>query len=798
MKRLIQLILYLFLFATFLHAQEQADVSVPLEFPGLSEVIPRSSQLSSQVLKIEESLAGFQDTSLLEVKIQEARNELDLSILKLAEMGDLAAWNPDRLLAFRERIIGNEHLVQKQLNALSERLAKLEDIRKEWSGNSLFWKDWLNVLRDQKVEIPEDTFKKVQKTISGLLDSVSKASAPLITLQKEVILQKEEIHKQLNTIDPILAELRKQIFRKTSRSFASKEYYVQFTPELWAATKKGFAAAMEMDPGFFSRKSWLIAVQILAAFTIAIFIRRHRMISKGTPEWQFILFHPWATGIFVALSGFSGLYETPPSLWRLFLWVLAAVSSSVLISGLVKNPRKRLIVYALASLFVISLTLQIFSLPVPLYRLYVALISLVGVPLLLVMSRLSVRAQQGRVTGFAAALRIGALVLLIIFVTQFAGYSSLSFRLIEASVTTVFLGLFAAMIIRLGQGGIDFLYNHPMMTRKRISRGLGKELTARLKNMFRILVIVYTALYLLLVWGVYDSVKEAWTHLTGISISMGQVKVTLGMVLLAGLVLYVSILISLAIRSFLETEVFPRKKFDRGVRDSINKLLHYSLILIGFLLALTLSGIELRNFAVLAGAFGIGIGFGLQNIVNNFISGLILLFERPIKVGDILVLGEDWGVVKNIGLRSTVVETFDQSEIIVPNSQIISEKVTNWTLSTSISRVVIPVGVAYGSDVPRVLRILMDAAENHPLTLPDPKPSAIFMGFGNSSLDFELRLWIGDVAQRLNVKSEMLQTIDSCFREEGVEIPFPQRDLHLRSADDKFINKLGKSGLTGE
>ncbi|MEJ2699313.1 MAG: mechanosensitive ion channel, partial [Desulfuromonadales bacterium] len=178
--------------------------------------------------------------------------------------------------------------------------------------------------------------------------------------------------------------------------------------------------------------------------------------------------------------------------------------------------------------------------------------------------------------------------------------------------------------------------------------------------------------------------------------------------------------------------------FDRGVRDSIKKLLHYSFVLFGFLLAMSLAGVELRNFAVLAGAFGIGIGFGLQNIVNNFVSGLILLFERPIKVGDLVVLDNEWGSVRKIGLRSTVVTTVEESEIIVPNSLLVSEKVTNWSLTSSLCRVAVPVGVAYGSNVPLVLKILSEVREKVADIMADPPPSfrGQLSGFRASGLDF--------------------------------------------------------------
>jgi small-conductance mechanosensitive channel len=410
------------------------------------------------------------------------------------------------------------------------------------------------------------------------------------------------------------------------------------------------------------------------------------------------------------------------------------------------------------------------------------------------------RKREGQLTGFAVALRFGAVILLVSFLAQFGGYSTISFRLIDSSLKTVFLGLFAAMTVKLGQGGIEFLFEQEFFRRERFFRRFGGELTARLKTVFIALVAVYAGLYLLEIWNIYDNVTEAWSSLLEYGFTIEEVRITVQRILVIGLVLYASIFASWVIRSLLEAEVFPRRRFDRGIRDAIKKLLHYALVFVGFLFAMSLAGVELKNFAVLAGAFGIGIGFGLQNIVNNFVSGIILLFERPIKVGDIIIINNAWGTVLRIGLRSTVVTTLDESEIIVPNSLLVSEMVTNWSLTSPLCRVSVPVGVAYGSDVPLVLRILVEAGEENPNVLSDPAPSPLFKGFGDSSLDFELRVWISNVRDRLRVRSEICQFIDRRFREEGVEIPFPQRDLHLRSVSPEvgFAETKPQSGEGNE
>ncbi len=787
----VTLIATFFYWAGMSAAEEEAKTAKAPQFPGIAELVPRYSELTERAAATSKQLQELEDTARVQARIEEIKTEVQSTATKIGALNQIAEWNTDRLLGFRDRLSRQKDASEKQLEALTERLASLEEIRQQWHTEQQFWKEWLGFLNTGDVAVPQDTFRNAQETIGGLLNRLSGTSGPLVALQKELIQQKDESIRLIKQMDQTLSGIRQEVFRKNARSFANKEFYGQFNGELWAALKQGLTRGLEVDPGFFSRQGWLALVQILLVVAMALFVTKQRDRAKDTPEWQYVLRHPWATGIFTSVAGLSWLYHDPPHTWRLLLWLLAAASFSVLISGLVRNPLKRLTIYLLATLFVGTLALKIMALPVPLYRIYVALVSLLGLLLLFVISRKELQAKKPTASGFMVTLRVGALTLLVTLLTQFAGYTALSFHLIESSVTSVFIVLLAAMVLRLGRGAIDYFLVHSVAVRKQLARSLTKELSIKLKNFLQVVVIAWTGFYLLLLWGAYDSVKQTWTRLIGVTVSLGEVRITVGMLLFAGLVIYATILLSLAIRAFLESKVFPRQHFDRGVRDAISKLLHYFLIFIGFLLAMSLAGIEMKNFAVLAGAFGIGIGFGLQNIVNNFVSGIILLFERPVKVGDLLVLDGEWGTVKRIGLRSTIIETLDQSEIIVPNSQIIQEKVTNWTLSTSISRIVVPVGVAYGSDVPLVLRILLEAAGNHPLTLPEPKSSAIFTGFGESSLDFELRLWIADVTQRLPVKSEILQHIDRRFREEGVEIPFPQRDLHLRSVDTEAGEGLG-------
>ncbi|MCJ7754955.1 MAG: mechanosensitive ion channel, partial [Thermoanaerobaculales bacterium] len=221
----------------------------------------------------------------------------------------------------------------------------------------------------------------------------------------------------------------------------------------------------------------------------------------------------------------------------------------------------------------------------------------------------------------------------------------------------------------------------------------------------------------------------------------------------------------------------------------ISKVTHYVVVVVGVMVAATAAGLDFSRINLIVGALGVGIGFGLQNVVNNFVSGLILLFERPIRVGDRVEISQLSGVVTDIGMRASIVRTWQGAEVIVPNANLISSEVINWTLSDESHRMEISVGVAYGTDPQTVIDLLVLVAVGHPDVFRDPEPVALFLGFGESSLDFELRAWTG--GDFVRVASELRVAINTALAEAGIEIPFPQRDLHLRTVDEACVATAG-------
>jgi small-conductance mechanosensitive channel len=262
---------------------------------------------------------------------------------------------------------------------------------------------------------------------------------------------------------------------------------------------------------------------------------------------------------------------------------------------------------------------------------------------------------------------------------------------------------------------------------------------------------------------------------------IGETPVSVSSVVLFVVVLYAFGLASRFLTQHLLRRVLTRIRMDRAIIFTVERITHYIVVFVGILVAFQIVGIDLSGLVVILGFLSVGIGFGLQSITSNFIAGLILLFERPIRVGDRIVVGEMEGDVQEINMRATMVRNLNNVSILVPNSEFVSSHVINWSHRDPKIRLEIDVGVSYDSDLDTVIRALMEVAQENKDVLEDPAPDVLHRGFGDSAWDMRLRAWIGNPAGHHIIRSDLHCAIVRKFREYDVEIPFPQRDLHVRS-----------------
>lgn len=301
---------------------------------------------------------------------------------------------------------------------------------------------------------------------------------------------------------------------------------------------------------------------------------------------------------------------------------------------------------------------------------------------------------------------------------------------------------------------------------------------------------------LALLWGFQWADVRSFAIGFVTDIQIGSISLSITSIL-AGIVLFiVGLFVTRRFQKWLDGNVLARSGVETGVRNSIKTAIGYVGVAIAGLLGVSAAGLELSQLALVAGALSLGIGFGLQNIVSNFVSGLILLAERPFKAGDIIEAGSYTGTVVNIKVRATEIETFDKKTLVLPNSELINSPVVNWVHKTTLGRVEIPIGVGYDSDPRLVHDLLLEVAKDHPRILSNPEPFVEFADFGASSLDFVLRGFLADIGFGLAVRTELRMAIFERFKAAGIEIPFPQRDVNLKLVGDKVKETLSAEDLT--
>ncbi len=326
-----------------------------------------------------------------------------------------------------------------------------------------------------------------------------------------------------------------------------------------------------------------------------------------------------------------------------------------------------------------------------------------------------------------------------------------------------------------------------------------EQIGVLLSGVMRLAVFIITLALLLAPLGISSADWSRYVSITLTTLTIGNVTIAFGAILLALLAFFAGVLVTRGLQGWLNTQFLPRTRMDVGLKTSISTGLGYLGIIGAGMAAFSIAGVSLENVALLAGALSVGIGFGLQSIVNNFVSGIILLAERPIKVGDWIVVGSDEGTVQRVNVRSTEVLTFDRQTIIIPNSSLISGVVKNWMHGDTSGRVSITISVSYDADPDKVRDILLECATEHPLILSFPEPKVFFAEFAASSLDFRLIGYLADVGTGYGVRSDLRYAVLKKFRAAGIEIPFAQQDVNLRDITrlEGLVSRLADARAPG-
>jgi potassium-dependent mechanosensitive channel len=789
-------VLLLVLAAGDLQAQEVDDR--PRTFPGHFEAASRSRAVVERADDDRQTIINLADVGDLQADLARMREHLAELRLHIAAVTEAEYMRPERLSRIRDHAIQHQQRLEGLRDAAGARLETLEERRSYWLERQDYWIAWRDTLAAQGTL--ENVRADVQRALSEsaeILSLIDESARPLLDVQEESVELRDETARSAAYIASVRAGRREALTQRSEPVLLTGGHLSELTAERLLEWEPLPVVRTALQPAFFRTNGQLIFLHVLLILVIYVAAVKLQRLSIPEGAWSGLLLRPKSLAIFASTALLTNQYIFAPALWDVLMWALLAGAGSVLATRLVKEAAVRKVVFTVAVFYPAFLLAEALLIPPPYFRLFMAGVALAGGLYFLHLGREGSRAGERGRSG-AWAIGLGVLMWSVVFVAEVLGFYFLTRWVLHATITSAYVVFVVLFVMVLARGAMGTLVRTEGSERFGILRTLGVPLMERLLMLLQIALVIIAGLQILDIWEVSASPAETWSYITGIGTPIAGVDVTIGRVMAAIVLVYLAVLFSWILRTFAKSEVYPRWEMERGVGDSINALVHYFLITVGVFIGLGALGVELQNFAIVAGALGVGIGFGLQNIVNNFVSGLILLFERPVRVGDTVVIGTELGAIKKIGLRSTTVQTFDQAEVIVPNADLVSEKVTNWTLTDPVARLILPVGVAYGTDVHKVLELLREAASSSPEVLPTPEPQTLFMEFGDSALEFELRVWVKELRFRLAVRSAILAEVDRLFREHDIEIPFPQRDLHLRSVDTALLGRMMGDGARDE
>ena len=747
-------------------------------------MILKAAELKVRLTDLENRVAAFPDADAAAgafAAIKENLSALETRIHLLDP--DRLYLNFDYVTSWQFSLNAEEEAFEEILGPITAAIGDLERAQRLWDDEQRRWLELQGALPPRiTIDSVEAAIDAVSQTIDSARQLITDNVNRLLSAQVASIDIQSRIHTLSVIDDRFLDQAPLKYLRQAIPPLFSSAYYEPFNRQLLVQLRQGIRRVSWPGSDFLDRGKWVIMAQLLFTLLITGVIRRNRQELETNAGQRMLTRRPLAAGAFVGFFILIGAFNATPPAWAFIIGGIIVISGAVMVGGSEERRWEGRLFYGLAIFLCITALFRLITLPLPLFRMFVSVAALIA-------AIFWFRPTIGSTPSSPAApsewvLRIGGLLFVGVFLGEAFGYSFLALYVLESSAVSLYILILGYVLLVSVRPFLNTIFRSIPIQRIQFLRKNREFIVDRLAPVFTISIIIIVVSYLLSAWRVYGRLADAMHAILSFGFTVKGYTVTVGLLLVALACIYGATLLSLTLQAILMEQVFPKRKMKHGVQVSVTRILHYFIVLVGLILALLALGLDLTNITIIGGALGIGIGFGLQSIVNNFVSGLILLFEQSVKVGDNVTIAGQWAQIKSLGPRATIIQTFDQSEIIVPNSDLIANPVTNWTLSDRHMRIVIPVGVAYGSDVQLVLQILMDCAMASANVSRTPEPLVMFKTFGDSALEFELHVWIHDIDERHKVRSALHQDLECRLRDAGISIAFPQRDVHVRYAEN--------------
>jgi len=750
-----------------------------LQVPSIADLTPLVAKISARKAVLEKHMPSSETLSAVENSFSKIANNIEKYVPQLKQLKASKESRYRQFVDIKSEIRSERNLLDSAIAPITEDIRQLEVARKKWLEEKKRWIQWEELLLAEEPVLEEVKLilETAHETIDAALHLITLRLRPMLSVQKEAGKLQIRIDTLAAEIDNSLKVWESiDLVEKTPPMYSPK-YTFQLENDLQSWFEKELVEIEWPSTRFFKRQGWVVSFQLLAALVLIFLILSNRSRLKESKRLQYLDMRPVSAGLFFGFITPVIFYRWQEQVWHLLQLSIFCFSFARLMGVIIKESWKRRFIYALLILVITFQLLDVLFLPRSIFRLYILLTALVFLAVCVWWAVRMRRSENSHLLtlGFYCS----SLFLVVIVIAVIWGQVEIAEYMFIPFIKCGLLLVVGWLMMYLASGILEMVLKGSTIQRVKFVQLNADNLIQQLTFLTNAFISVIISSLLLMNLRIYETPFDAINGMISLGITLGEQRITVGLLIFALAIIVGAYFISWLVQKAVIGDVLTRSHVSRGVQLSIARLFHYAIVSVGFLCALFILGFEVTQFVIVISALGIGIGFGLQSFVNNFICGLILLFERPVRVGDNIDLGGQWAEIKRIGLRSTTVETVDLANVIIPNNDLINNQVTNWTLSNRFIRLVIPVGVAYGSDVTRVFETLMQCAKGNPDVRENPEPVVLFRRFGESSLDFELRVWVSDVDNRLPLASDLLREIDQKFRDAGIVIAFPQRDVHL-------------------